>query len=139
VELFFLWFVVGLAGLFGLWLVWERFGLPGSIAWRALRSTERNAARLRRAPIADLLSEVRDALRGERWEQMGPAPALLGEDRWTDDRLLRALDELFAALRADDESKGRSGRDSNYFEFHDCGLAAICEALQKRRADADTA
>jgi hypothetical protein len=129
--------MVGLAALFGLWLgVWERFELPGSIGWRVRRSREREQDRLRRAPIADLVSEIRASIRYERWEGLGPAGTLLSEDRWTDETLLRALEAFRTAVDQDDAAKGRSGRDSGAFEFYDCGLAAIHEALQKRHADA---
>ena len=82
---------------------------------------------------------MREALGYERWERFSPVPALLGESDWTDERLLRALDELYVALRDDDRAKGRSSRESAVFEFHDCGLAAIREALQRRRDDTDAA
>ena len=128
--------VAGMFALVGVVVVWERLGLPGSIVWRARRSQKRESARLLRASTEVLLSEARSAVHYEHWERFAPARALLQDDRWTDAALLRVLDELFAALNEDDQAKGRSGRDSNYFEFYDCGLASIVEALQNRTAAA---
>jgi hypothetical protein len=122
--------------LVGVVLVWERLELPGSIMWRARRSQKRESARLLRASTEVLLSEARSAVTYEHWEKFAPARALLEGDRWTDAELLRVLDELFAALSEDDTAKSRAGRDSNWFEFYDCGLASIVEALQKRTAPA---
>jgi hypothetical protein len=122
--------------LVGVVVVWERLELPGSIMWRARRSQEREAARLLRASTDVLLSEARSAITYEHWERFAPARALLQGDRWTDAELLRVLDELFAAVGEDDNVNGRSGRASNYFEFYDCGLASIVEALRKRTAPA---
>lgn len=122
--------------LVGVVAVWQYLALPGSIVWRARRFQQREHARLLRASTDVLLSEARSAVRYEHWERFAPARALLQDDRWTDAALLRVLDELFAALNEDDEVKGRSGRDSSVFEFYDCGLASIFEALQKRTAPA---
>jgi len=35
-----------------------------------------------------------------------------------------------------DKVQGRPGRGGNVFEFYDCGLASILEALDKRTAPA---
>lgn len=122
-------------GVVGLVFAWESLQLPGSIVWRARRSLKREQARLRRVPTADLVSEVREAIRYERWERLAAGRALLEpvNDRWTDETLLQGLEALLAAVNEDDRATGRSGRDSGYFEFHDCGLASICEALEHRR------
>jgi len=124
--------VAGMFGVAGLWFVWEWLQLPGSIVWRARRWTRREQARLRRAPTATLAAEARSAIAYEKWERLAPARTLLEQDRWTDESLLQALEALYAAVNEDDRSKGRSGRDSGSFEFHDCGLASICEALVHR-------
>ena len=120
----------------GVVVVWQYLALPGSIVWRARRFQKRESARRLRASTEVLLSEARSAVHYEHWERFAPARALLQDDRWTDAALLRALDELFAALNEDDKVQGRSGRDSSVFEFYDCGLASICEVLQKRTAPA---
>jgi hypothetical protein len=117
----------------GLWFAWEWLQLPGSIGWRARRSLKREQARLRRVPTAELASEARSAIAYEKWERFGPARTLLEQDRWTDESLLQALEALYTAVNDDDRSKGRFGRDSGAFEFNDCGLASICEALVDRR------
>jgi len=126
--------VLAMFGLVGLVFVWEWLQLPGSIMWRPRRTLERAQERRRRASTADLLTEARAAIRSERWDQLAAGRALLdgGNDRWTDDTLLRALEALLAAVNEDDRVHGRSGRASGYFEFHDCGLASICEALADR-------
>ena len=129
--------VGGMVGLVAVVATWEYLGLPGSIMWRARRATKRDGERRLRAPTADLLAEAQAAVRFEHWERFGPADALLRASTWSDEQLLRALEELFAAARDDDASKGRSGRDSNVFEFHDCGLAWIADALRTRTARRD--
>ena len=120
----------------GVVVVWEYFALPGSIIWRARRFDKRESARRLRASTEVLLSEARSAVRYEHWERFAPARALLQDDRWTDAALLRVLEELFAVLSEDDKVKGRPGRGGNVFEFYDCGLASILEALEKRTAPA---
>ena len=124
--------VAGMFALIGVVVVWERFALPGSIMWRANRSLKRRNARLLRASTEVLLSEARSAVQYEHWERFAPVRALLQDDRWTDAALLRVLEELFAALSEDDAATGRLGRGGNVFEFYDCGLASILEALEKR-------
>ena len=133
--------VLVIFGLVGLVVGWEWLQLPGSIMWRARRTMQREQARRRRAPTADLLAEARDAIRYERWDRLAAGRALLEHenDHWTDETLLQALEGLLAAVNDDDRAQGRSGRDSGYFEFHDCGLAWICEALTDRRKNSGQA
>ena len=116
----------------GVWSAWEWLQLPGWIGWRARRWTKREQERLRRVPTATLASDARSAIAYEKWERLGPARALLEQDHWTDESLLQALEALYSAVNEDDRSKGRFGRDSGAFEFNDCGLASICEALVDR-------
>jgi hypothetical protein len=131
--------MVGLIGGIGALMLWDHFGLPGSIVWRARRGRVREVERLRRAPIAELLAGTRKAIRHEKWEHLGPAGGLLQDDGWTDDGLLRALRELRRAVLDDDAARGRFGRDSGGFEWHDCGISLICDALEARRATTNTA
>jgi hypothetical protein len=102
--------------------------------WRAQRTLKRALERRQRAPTAELVAEAREAIRSERWDRLAAGRALLehANDHWTDEALLRALEALLAAVNEDDRAHGRSGRASGYFEFHDCGLASICEALTAR-------
>jgi len=116
----------------GLWSAWEWLQLPGSIGWRARRWLKREQERLRRVPTAELVSQARSAIAYEKWDRLGPARTLLEQDSWTDASLLQTLEALYAAVSEDDRSKGRFGRDSGAFEFNDCGLASICEALVDR-------
>jgi len=125
-----------MVALVGVSLVWEKLELPGSIGWRARRFRKRENERLFRTSPADLLAEARKAVRYEQWERFAPARALFQEEPWTDERLLGLLEELYAALAGDDRAKGLSGRSGSVFEFYDCGLASITEALEKRTRSA---
>jgi hypothetical protein len=122
-------------GVVGLCAAWEKFELPGSIVWRAQRTLRREQARLLRASTAELVAQAREAVRSERWEGFRPGRALLEleNDAWTDENLVRVLEDLSVALGDDDRARGRAGRSSNEFEFYDCGLASILAALEARR------
>ena len=124
--------VLGMFAVIGVVAVWEYLQLPGSIIWRAQRTLRRHIERLGRESTAELVARARKEIHAERWEGFGPARALVERDDWTDEALLRALEDLYAALSADDRAKGRSARGGAVFEFYDCGLASICDALKKR-------
>ena len=69
-------------------------------------------------------------IRFEQWERFPSASKLLNDGEWTDAALLESLRNLYA--EAASEHPGQRGRDSNVFEFHDCGLMSIVEMLEKR-------
>ena len=100
--------------------------------WRNRRARRKELQRLTRVPTAELVASARNMIKFEHWEHFGPAAELLQKAQWTDEELRANLDALYAAVVEEDRAQGRSGRDSNSFEFHDCGLAGICEALQAR-------
>ena len=126
--------LLGMFAVLGLFAVWERFQLPGSIMWRAQRTLRRHVERLSRMSTAELVAEARKSIQAARWERFGPARTLLEKDDWTDAGLLRVMDELYAALSDVDRAKGRAGPGSEVFEFYDGGLASIYEAIKKRRS-----
>jgi hypothetical protein len=85
-------------------------------------------------PIDDLLANVRMSLRVEKWERFPSGHALLQDRPWTDQALRETLSQLLAEVVAEDRAQGRDGRESNYFEFHDSGLAGILELVEARLA-----
>lgn len=87
---------------------------------------------LRSETTGALVQRVVEAIRYEQWGRLEAGSIILERDGWTEQALLDALEVLYRELLAEDDAHGRSGRDSNAFEFHDCGLAAICEALRDR-------
>src|SRR5437763_15629995 len=107
--------VIGMFALAGLWALWERFELPGSIMWRAQRSLRRHIERLGRLSTAELVSETRKIIGYEEWKHIGQARALLERDDWTDQSLLRALEDLCKALYEDDEAHDRRGGPGTYY------------------------
>ena len=123
---------VGFVLLFGVWRLAEALGLPGSIVWFAKRSAEKQEERLLGTPTADLVSEARETIRTWGFQALQPSELFLREDDWSDEELMHALNELYAAIIEDDDRHGRAGRDSRHFDFHDSGLAWILAALEKR-------
>jgi hypothetical protein len=120
--------VLGLVGLY--W--WERAGLPGSIQWRARRATRRRKAWLVRASPAQLLDEVRRSVQFERWERFPTGRMLMVSNLRDDAALMDAVERLFAEVTDEDREKNQHGRDSNFFEFYDSGLALVLDALEAR-------
>jgi hypothetical protein len=103
----------------------------------AYRSVQRNRQQnfnqtLRSEPIHSLANRVSAAVRFERWDRFATGAEILKRDAWTESELLHALEKLFEDVTNEDHANGRTGRDSNFFEFYDCGLAAISEALRDR-------
>lgn len=107
-------------------------GLIASSHFAAKRRQKAAEERLRTAPIHDLASEVAHAVGLAGWGRLEPGAALQAADARTEKDLLDGLGALSDALIAEDREKDRSGRDSNYFDFHDFGLARISEALRAR-------
>lgn len=66
------------------------------------------------------------------WDRFKTTQSMLQKITWTDKELLDGLENLFSEAVEEDKEKGRSGRDSNYFDFYDCGFASHCEALRDR-------
>jgi hypothetical protein len=126
--------VFAILAALGLWLfVWEPLGLPGSIAWRSARLSQRWRERLAATSTDDLARSASELIRYERWERFPSAVAVLERSSgWSDSSLREALRALFAECAEEDRERGRGGRDSNYFELYDCGLAAILEELDRR-------
>lgn len=117
--------LIVLAVLFGAWLVWSRW-----LFWSAARKAREAREDLAALPAEKLVEEVRRLIRFERWERFRSADRILSSDEWTDASLLDGLKDLRAEVAA--EQPGNVGRDSNLFEFYDCGLMSIVELLQKR-------
>jgi hypothetical protein len=99
------------------------------------RDRIRRAAR-RRTPVAELLTETKAALRSEGWQRFKTGESiLLLDSSCTERRLYTLLKALWLELSDDDRQNGRSGRESNYFELHDCGMVELIEELQRRVGD----
>ena len=83
---------------------------------------------------ADANRRAKDILKilSTDWIRFKSAQAMLQKSSWTDQELLEGLENIFAEATKEDTEKGRSGRDSNYFDFYDCGFARHCEALRSR-------
>ncbi len=88
--------------------------------------------RLRTPPVHDLAAEIATTVVSAGWDRLEPGAALQCPDARTEKNLLDGLDALLEALMAEDEEKGQTGRDSNYFNFYDLGLARVSEALRDR-------
>lgn len=111
--------------------------IAGLVAAGRMAAKRRDAAaaeRLRTAPVGDLAAEVAKAVTMAGWGRLEPGAALQAATAQSDRELLEGLDALWSALVAEDEASGRSGRDSNYFDFYDFGLARTSEALRERVA-----
>jgi hypothetical protein len=119
---------------FMLWLfLSDRFELPGSIVWNAKRVLRRERDRRSTMPADDLAREAQARIRHERWEKFASATAVLARSSgWSDQDLYDTLRALLAEVAQEDQQTGRHGRESNYFEFYDCGLAGIVEVLDAR-------
>lgn len=83
---------------------------------------------------ADAERRAKDILRvlSTDWIRFKSAQSMLQKTIWTDQELLEGLENVFTEATEEDTKKRRSGRNSNYFEFYDCGLASHCEALRDR-------
>ncbi|MDI1480373.1 hypothetical protein [Polyangium sp. y55x31] len=126
--------LAALAGALILWLfVWEKFELPGSIGWKSKRLSRREHDRRSRMSPDDLAQEVHSSIRYEQWDRFPSAAAILARSSgWSDQNLCDALKALLAEVAQEDQQAGRNRRDSNYFEFYDCGLAGILDVLEAR-------
>jgi hypothetical protein len=69
-------------------------------------------------------------IRFERWERFAVADRILRRDAYTDDQLLDDLRELYEEVVA--ATPDAHGPGSDEFEFYDCGLVSIIEALEER-------
>lgn len=105
---------------FGFWAIRSRVAARRRHAW------------LRTCPIDGLVEQAREAIRFERWERFVEASDILSRAGWSERDLLHALEALWAAVVEEDRRLGRSGRDSNFFELYDSGIAAVLEALRDR-------
>jgi hypothetical protein len=86
-----------------------------------------------RTPADDLAREAVGAIDSERWGHFAAAESLSQRsEQWTDVALIEALENLWREVIADDQARGRQGRDSNRFEFYDTGLAVMLEVLRER-------
>lgn len=111
----------------------EHFGWPGSVAWSAARSRRREQERLAAASADQLAGEALGCVRYGRWERFASVRPLLERSvGWSDAELSECLERLFAELSQEDRSRGSNGRDGHVYEYHDCGLGRIHEALASR-------
>ncbi len=124
--------VLALIGVGVLVLFWQGSSIPGSIAWRARRAMRQRKAQLMKAPSAELLADARRAVQFERWERFPAGKTLVVDDIKNDAQLRVVINQLFAAVTEEDREKNRRGRDGNYFEFYDSGLALVLEVLEGR-------
>lgn len=129
----FLLVLLAVFALYALWMVADHFALPGTFRGTARRRAARIEAQRARAPTGELVAEARALVRYCQWQDFDAAGALRQDGPWTDAKLLEVLRALYAAVADDDRARGRSGRDSHVFEFHDAGLASICRALEGRQ------
>jgi hypothetical protein len=124
--------LIALIGVGVVSVFWQGSSLPGSIAWRARQTLRRRKAQLMKAPTAELVADARSAVRFERWERFPAGKTLVVEDIKDDAQLRVVINQLFAAVTEEDREKNRRGRDGNYFEFYDSGLALVLEVLEER-------
>lgn len=111
----------------------ERFGWPGSVTWSATRRRRREQERLAGASADQLAAEALGCVRYERWERLtSTLPLFERSVGWTDAALLGCLERLFAEISREDEARASNGRDGYVYEYHDCGLGRIHEALASR-------
>lgn len=121
------WVVVGL-GIAGA-LAWGWLGIPV----RARRRAEADRAARARMSATELARFALQVARSERWDAFPAFARLKARAASVGDRdLYELLDALFAECAADDAARGRSGRDSNHFEWHDTGLVSVLEILRAR-------
>jgi hypothetical protein len=99
---------------------------------RRRRDLARDLAR-QRAPASALLAEVKQAVRFEHWERFASGERILALDgACAEDDLFAAVMALWGEVCDEDHREGRSGRDSNFFELYDSGIALIREELERR-------
>lgn len=111
----------------------ERFNWPGSVTWSANRWRRREQERLAAAGADELAAEAIGCVRYERWERFtSTLPLLEPRAAWSDAELLECLEQLYAEICREDQALGRNGRDGNIYEYHDCGLGRIHDALVAR-------
>jgi hypothetical protein len=122
--------VIVIGAVFGAWFIWNWLRLPGSFHWNAAGRARNERERLAALPTSKLCDEVRRLIRYEQWERFASATKILAHDEWTDSALLQDLNDLYVEVSK--ERPGHYGRDSNVFEFHDCGLMEILEILKTR-------
>ncbi len=109
-----------------------------ALAWWAIGSLHRMRhnreyhSRLREAPLEELTKRCAEAVLSEQWERLDAGRSIVDGENWTERSLLDALNVLWTKITEEDGGRGRTGRDSNYFEFYDSGLAGITEALHDR-------
>ncbi len=101
---------------------------------RARCAAETEEERLRRLSADELARLVAERLaRHEQWRRFaGVSAFVLRTSPWTDEALSQSLDSLRSEVCSEDGRLGRTGRDSNYFEWHDAGLVSIEEILAER-------
>lgn len=111
----------------------ERLSWPGSVTWSAARRRRREQERLAGASADRLAAEALECVRYERWERFASARPLLERSAgWSDAELSGCLERLYAEISREDQARGCNGRDGNVYEYHDCGLDRIHEALVSR-------
>jgi hypothetical protein len=101
------------------------------------RDRKRKAGR-RRASAEELLTEAKEAVRSEGWQRFRSGQGILSLESTSESGLYTSLRALWEEACEEDRKTGRSGRDSNYFELHDCGIAWIMEELQQRAGGANS-
>jgi len=122
VDLFVLYVLAGVAGFVA--LVWAYTTL-----YVRLQARRRDRF-FREATSDELARHCAESVRFMGWADRSAGACLLDSKRsWTERELLDALEALF-----EDVTRGERehGYGSNYFFFHDGGLAATCEALRDR-------
>jgi heme exporter protein D len=96
------------------------------------RDRLREAAR-QRAPTHELVTGAKWAVRFEGWERFETGKRILSlDDNCSESVLHTSLKALWVEVCEEDRQECRSGRDSNFFELYDCGIAAIIEELERR-------
>ena len=111
----------------------ERFDWPGSVKRSAARRRRREQERLAAASADQLAAEALGCVRYERWERfVSTRPLFERSAGWSDAELSGCLERLYAEISREDQARGCNGRDGNVYEYHDCGLGRIHEALVSR-------
>jgi hypothetical protein len=124
--------VVALIAVPVLGLLWQFTPFPGSIDWRARQALRRLRAQRNKASTVELLVEARRAVQFERWERFPAGKTLVTDEIHSDARLREVIRKLFTEVTEEDRERNRDGRDGNYFEFYDSGLAMLLEVLEDR-------
>ncbi len=119
--------VLGVVGL-GV-IAWAWLGIPA----RARRAAAAARAQRARMSAPEMARWALDVARSEQWDVFPAFARLEARASHVDDAELRGLlQALFSETVADDTARGRRGRDSAHFEWHDTGLASALEALEAR-------